>query len=56
MTMTTAEKLGRYAFLMNRFGADSDEADEFLGEHRFDSEFLELAELSRRVKVAFRFG
>ena len=51
--MDTAEKLGRYADLLTLHGLDSDEANAFLLDHIWDQEFLELAEVARRVKRAF---
>ena len=48
--MTTGERLGQYAELMNRHGTKSREADQFLHDHAFDSEFAELAKLSRQLK------
>lgn len=48
--MDTKERLGAYAALLNKCGIDSKEAREFLDQHRFDSEFAELAEIERKLK------
>lgn len=50
--MTTRELLGEYARLLNEFGPESRQAKELLDHHEFDQEFLELAELSRKLKNA----
>lgn len=50
--MTTGELLGEYAELLNRFGVDSEQALEYLESHKDDSEFLELAKLSSKLKRA----
>jgi len=49
---STRELLGEYASLLNKHGVDSAEAAEFLDCHRDNSEFEELAELSRKLKKA----
>ena len=48
----TCELLGQYAELLNDFGVDSHEARLFLENHRINEEFFELAQLSRKVKLA----
>jgi hypothetical protein len=50
--MTTRELLGEYAHLLSKFGDDSKQAKDFLESHRYDQEFLELAQLSRKLKKA----
>jgi hypothetical protein len=49
---TTAERLAEYTVLMNRHGADSQEARAFLDEHRCDPEFVSLARVARDLKAA----
>lgn len=48
----TREMLAEYAELLNEFGPDSREAQEYLNDRRFNSEFAELAELARKLKKA----
>jgi hypothetical protein len=48
---TTAERLAEFARLMNEWGAESAQADDFLSANRADAEFVELAELSRQLKL-----
>ena len=48
----TRELLAIYAQLLNKHGVASNKAREFLDQHRTDHEFVELAELSRRLKLA----
>ena len=50
--MSTCERLAEYAELLNRFGVDSQEAQDYLRQHSVDEEFVELAQLSRRLKTA----
>ena len=38
------------AMLINEFGPDSEEVDHFIESHRDRTEFVELANLSRRLK------
>lgn len=46
--------LAELATLLNKFGPDSLQVEEFVRGHRDDDpEFLELAELCRRLKRAF---
>jgi hypothetical protein len=49
---STRELLAEYAVLLNKHGVDSQEAAEFLEENRANPEFVELAELSRKLKAA----
>ena len=49
---TTTELLGEYAALLNRFGPDSAEERDFMDAHRFNTEFVELANLSKKLKRA----
>jgi hypothetical protein len=54
MARTIGEKLSEYARLMNEYGVDSTEATRFIEDHERsgqDTEFLELAEISRRLKI-----
>jgi hypothetical protein len=44
--------LANYAALLNNHGVDSPEAAEFIAAHRWNEEFVELAELSRKLKQA----
>ena len=46
---STSELLAEYASLLNKYGEDSEEARSFLDQHRFQSEFFELANLSRKL-------
>lgn len=46
------ELLADYAALLNDHGVDSTEAEEFVVAHRWNQEFVELAELSRKLKRA----
>lgn len=48
----TRELLAEYALLLNTHGVNSDEAERFLEDHRFNDEFYELAVLSRKLKLA----
>lgn len=50
--ITTRDLIAQYAVLLNKFGADSDEAANFVEQHIDDSEFVDLAELSRTLKKA----
>ncbi len=50
--MTTRELLGEYAALLNDYGVDSDETVGFLEAHGGNTEFLELAQLSNKLKRA----
>jgi hypothetical protein len=52
----TAERLAEYAMLMNRHGPDSDEARAYLDGHRCDPEFVSLARVARRLKIALACG
>ncbi len=52
MHVSTRELLAQYTVLLNRFGTDSEEAEAFLQENRSNSEFVELAELSKTLKEA----
>ena len=47
---TMGERLVEFASLMNLHGIDSAEANAFLARNCCDAEFVELAELSRRIK------
>lgn len=51
-TMNTSECLAEYAELLNNYGPNSKEAQQYLDEHCYDTEFTELAILSRKLKVA----
>ena len=46
------ELLADYAALLNRHGVDSSEADEFIRAYSWNTEFVELADLSRKLKMA----
>lgn len=48
----TRELLAEYAALLNQHGADSVEAERFLEQHQFNTEFYELASLSKTLKKA----
>jgi hypothetical protein len=50
--MTIKDLLLEYARLLNEFGVDSTEATEFLERHRDNGDFMELAEVSRKLKRA----
>lgn len=50
--MGTDELLVNYALLMNRYGADSYEANRFFEDHKRNQRFAELAEVSRSLKKA----
>ena len=52
MPTATRELLAEYANLLNRFGVDSEEADDFFEQNKCDGEFVELAALSRTLKKA----
>jgi hypothetical protein len=49
---TTSELLAEFAELLNKEGADSEAVCAFLSEHSHDSDFAELAEISRKLKKA----
>jgi hypothetical protein len=49
---STGELLAEYAALMNEYGPDADEANAFLGRHQGNSDFVELAEISKLLKQA----
>lgn len=51
--MSTTDLLAEHAALMNEHGADSAEVREYVIAHCYDAEFIELAEIARRLKVAF---
>ena len=52
MAVSTRQLLARYATLINRHGVDSAQANRFLETYSHNSEFIELAELSRTLKKA----
>ena len=52
METHTRQLLAEYAELINEFGPDSDEAMIFLESNDDNSEFAELAKLSRTLKKA----
>jgi hypothetical protein len=52
MPSSIRELLGEYAVILNRFGVDSCESEDFLERHKENTEFIELAELSRKLKRA----
>ena len=52
MVRSSRHLLARYAALINKYGVDSRQAKKFLDEHRDNGEFIELAELSRTLKLA----
>jgi hypothetical protein len=55
--MALPDLLAECARLLNAFGPESFQVDEFIKEHSTDDpEFAELAELSRRLKRAFLAG
>jgi hypothetical protein len=47
-----AELLSQHIDLMNQFGARSDEEFRFCGEHDDNREFVRLAAMARRIKIA----
>jgi hypothetical protein len=49
---STRELLAEYAVLLNRHGTDSEETAHFLEENQADAEFVDLAKLSRELKIA----
>jgi hypothetical protein len=51
-TISTMELLADYAELLNGFGVDSEEADNFLEVNKGNTEFVQLATLSRDLKKA----
>jgi hypothetical protein len=50
--MTTRELLAEYAGLLNQYGVDSQEANQFLEDHKLNPDFYELARLSNKLKRA----
>ncbi len=52
MRVSTRELLAEYATLLNKFGTNSAEAEEFIDDHRDNSEFVELADISRKLRDA----
>jgi len=52
MEKHTRELLASYAELLNKCGVDSEEADEFIEANKENTEFVELADLSRTLKKA----
>ena len=52
MEKTTRELLADYAVLLNKFGCNSAEAESFIDENHTNTEFVELAALSRTLKEA----
>jgi len=50
--MNVRDKLAEYAQLLNRYGPDSPEVKEFVSQHPDDEEFLDLANLTRRLQTA----
>jgi hypothetical protein len=51
-TKSVSELLAEHAMLMNRYGADSPQAREYLEAHRDEGEFVALAETARALKLA----
>lgn len=51
---SVTELLAECAVLINNFGPESPEVDEFIRKHSDNSEFVELANLSKKVKEALR--
>jgi hypothetical protein len=52
MEKHTRGLLADYAELLNRHGADSPEAAEFIDAHKANTELMELADLARHLKKA----
>jgi hypothetical protein len=50
--MLTRELLSECAKLINRFGPDAREVDQFIAKHAENAEFVKLANLSRTLKRA----
>lgn len=49
---STSQMLGEYADLLNQHGPHSQQAADYVALHADDAEFVELAVLARRLKVA----
>jgi len=49
---TVRDLLAEYTALLNQYGVDSREAQDYLDAHRSNKRFTELADLSRILKVA----
>src|SRR5437588_557577 len=52
MANDTRDLLADYAFLLNRHGPQPAEAADFLEQHKFNTEFVELALISKKLKEA----
>jgi hypothetical protein len=52
MEKNLRDLLAEYAGLLNRYGVDSPEASRLIEAHKLNSEFVELADLSRKLKKA----
>ncbi len=50
--MNVRDKLAEYTRRLNRYGPDAPELKEFVARHADDEEFVELAELTRRLQSA----
>lgn len=48
----TSWLIAHYTVLINKYGLDSVEAQEFLSQHYDDVEFTELAQTARQLKIA----
>jgi hypothetical protein len=52
MEMHTRQLLAEYVALLNKHGVESRSPREFVDQHKLNSEFVELAELTRKLKLA----
>lgn len=50
--MNTAQLLAEYAKVLNRFGPDSPQGEEFVGQYGSNPEFVRLARISAALKRA----
>lgn len=50
--MNVRDKLAEYARLLNQHGANAPEVKEFVSQHTDDSEFMDLARITRRLQTA----
>lgn len=50
-SITTARLLAEFAAIINNYGPYSPQSEEFLDQHAWDSELIELCETSRKLKA-----